>query len=97
LTAGDWEVAGAVHFTCSGISSTSTVFSGLSATSGTVNTTTAHSWGSCTAFSTAGFMTAVVSPIRVSLAATQTWYINALSTFTGSLTVGGRIHARRVR
>ena len=97
LTAGDWEVAGAVHFTCGGITSTSNLFAGLSATSGSVATVSSHGWGSCTGFASAGFMTAVVSPTRVSLATSQTWYVNALSTFTGTVTVGGRIHARRVR
>lgn len=96
LTAGDWDVSGVVHFTVNGITSTSACFAGLF-NSVAVITTDSRFWAVSTAFASASYTSATIPPVRVSLSSSETWYINAVCTFTGTVTVGGAIHARRVR
>jgi hypothetical protein len=101
LTAGDWDVTGQVYYTAAATTSITTLASSLSATTATMDNTTL---GAATRHAGAAFvpgaavMTYPIGPLRVSLAATTTYYLVASANFTVSTLTGhGIIRARRVR
>jgi hypothetical protein len=100
LTAGDWDVTGQVYFTPAATTSITQLASSLSTTTATMDNTTlgAATRHACAAFVPgSNIMTYPIGPLRVSLAATTTYYLVASAIFTVStLSVHGIIRARRV-
>lgn len=96
LTAGDWDVSGIVSFHGT---ITGTVFiSTISTTSATIGTSGDNRVDVPTAPTAAADSTVSIPSYRISLSGTTTVYLVAQAGFTvGTLTVGGRISARRVR
>lgn len=97
LTAGDWDVEGAVNF--SGTSSTVTVRqAGISATSATLPTDGSQVHNGYATTTTSEISSVTLPRKRISLAAPATIYLVASATFSaGSMTSFGQISARRVR
>ena len=105
LTAGDWDVSGAVDFILAGV--TATLFqSGISAATATLPTQAGGSGIGTDPLTIVPLLTTALSatytqnitPVRVTLAATTTIYLVAQSTFSvGTLAGYGTIRARRMR
>ncbi len=104
LTAGDWDVNGAIHFNAPGTSSTGSDagISLVSATLPTLSDTISGSNGPYSNINTPGGtalpQTVVTGTGRLSIASTTTVYLVAYSIYTGTApTAYGFIRARRVR
>ena len=100
LTAGDWEVSGAVIFTPDATTSITLWACGPSDTSATFDTDLAKGARIALGATVPGIPPTILnfSPIRFSLAATTTIYLVARAIFTVStLTAYGTIRARRMR
>lgn len=107
LTAGDWDVSFTADFAFAATTSYTALQAGLGSASavmlgqaggGGIGTDPNASFASAAQIPTALPFTLEGGPIRVSLAAGATIYLNALATFTAAgLTVFGTIRARRVR
>lgn len=100
LTAGDWDVSGAVRFTPGGSSTISNLTVGISTTSATFGTIPNTVQAILIPFTGAlGANQALATPtVRISVASTTTVYLVALSSFSAStMTADGFIRARRVR
>lgn len=98
LTAGDWDVAGAVSFIPNGATSISAIGASISLVDNTSDTT--YAWvDRFTAFVPAAFLGGYGIPRRrVSINTTTTIYLVGVSTFTINSNAGyGFINARRVR
>ena len=99
LTAGDWDVQGAVGLAPSGNTLTSMV-GGISTTSGANDPVDVGVSRSTINGTTAMFSSAILplGPCRVSLSAPATYYLVANATFaSGTCTAYGNIWARRAR
>jgi hypothetical protein len=101
LTAGDWDVTGAVAFVnTGGTTSISAQIAGISLTSATF-TPIPSGFGQASLQNTAAVIPGSnmsLMPTRISVATTTTVYLIAQSTFTVStMTANGFIRARRVR
>ena len=99
LTAGDWDVSGAVAFATSGTTSVTVLIGAFNTTSVTLPASPER-FSYSTAANVPGSSTSVyaVPTRRFSLAATTTVYLIAQGSFTAStLTAYGRISARRIR
>ena len=102
LTAGDWDVSGAIWFTGGATTTVTYLVGAVSATSATLPTRgdsnyTSNPHGGATLFNNAaaGYM---IGPYRVSLASTTTYYLVTQAGFATSTCSGfGIIRARRVR
>lgn len=101
LTAGDWEVSGSVHFIPANTTVVASLIASISATDNTqASADSVGGYASIGAVYTSGgaTMSATPIPIRVSLAATTTYYLVATGTFSVSTcTAYGTIRARRLR
>lgn len=102
LTAGDWEVSGAVHFVPANTTTVTNLVAGISATTDTQPSTDSLGGYSQRGanYTAAGTVwnTVVVAPVRISLSATTTYYMVATATFGASTCTGhGFIRATRVR
>jgi len=102
LTAGDWEVSGAVHFVPANTTTVTNLIAGISATDNTQPSTDllggyAERGAGYTAAGTV-WNTVTVAPTRITLAATTTYYLVATAVFGASTCTGhGFIRAVRVR
>jgi hypothetical protein len=99
LTAGDWDVSGAIFANFGTGTATSLVVASISLTSATNQTATS---GYCTylqlPFTTAGGCGTTVPTLRISISSTTTVYLVASIQFTGGTAgVGGFLRARRAR
>ena len=100
LTAGDWDVSGVVRFNPGGSSTISNMTVGISTTSATFGTVPNTVQALLIPFTGASGnnQTLATPTVRISIAATTTVYLVALSTFSAStMTADGFIRARRVR
>lgn len=100
LTAGDWEVSGAVNFTTAATTSITVMSAGASNVAATLGAQDTYARNTVAAIVPgAGIpFTQVIPAQRFSLASTTTIYLVTRGTFTAStLTAGGTIRARRVR
>lgn len=101
LTAGDWEVTGSVHFIPANTTVVASLVASFSATDNTqASVDSIGGWASIGAVYTSGgaTMSATPAPLRVSLAATTTYYLVGTGTFSVSTcTAYGPIRARRPR
>ena len=95
LTAGDWDVSGAMHFNANAATGAPYGVAKISATSADI--AAAGLGFAAVSVQPLGVGSATIPPFRVSLTSSQTYYLNAYSVFGGSMTCGGGIHARRVR
>jgi len=102
LTAGDWEVSGAVHFVPANTTTVTNLIAGISATDNTQPSTDllggyAERGAGYTAAGTV-WNTVTVAPTRIALTATTTYYLVATAVFGASTCTGhGFIRAVRVR
>jgi hypothetical protein len=103
LTAGDWDITGAISFVPTGTTNIVDMIASISTTSATLDQATFNStrqtYGSGGVVPTASFNNIVnVGPRRLSLSATTTVFLVGWADFTAStLTTAGGIRARRVR
>jgi hypothetical protein len=105
LTAGDWEVSGAVVFTAAGTTTINSLQCCITTTSATIVTTDISAFGDFSLGNTvamsAGGGGSIVrcGPTRLSLASTTTVFLVALATFGTSTCqlFGWNLRARRVR
>lgn len=105
LTAGDWDVSGAVNFALAGVTGTK-ICSGISLTSSTLPSQAGGSGLGTDALSVLPLITTLVTdtaslhiaPVRVSLASTATVYLVANQVLSvGTSGAYGTLRARRVR
>lgn len=105
LTAGDWDVSGAVSFTLAGATCT-LAQAGISAATNALPTQAGGSGigtdplvgGSFLSTALTGVQNLAIPPVRVTLAATTTIYLVAQTTFSlGTSAAYGTIRARRIR
>jgi len=97
LTAGDWDVSGAIQFIGTSVTSASFMASGVSTTSATLG---AFGQNNVLQFTmTSPSANHLPTPVwRLSIASTTTVFLVGGTTFTGgSMTANGIIRARRVR
>lgn len=101
LTAGDWEVSGVIHFVPANTTTVQGLVASISATTNTAASPDAVGGyaNSSAAYTSTGVVNSVTIPaIRISLAATTTYYLVATATFGVSTCTGyGTIRARRLR
>lgn len=99
LTAGDWDVTGAINFTPAATTSITILGGGASTTTGTLGAQdTFFQDATAAQIPTAVVSTKVIPTQRISIAGTTTVFLVARATFTAStLTGGGTIRARRIR
>lgn len=100
LTAGDWDVSGAVYFTPGATTSFTQFLASISATNNTLDLTAGNYniFGFTATVNGGQDFSQVTPPVRVSLAGTTTYYIVAQSAFSAStMKAFGNIRARRVR
>lgn len=98
LTAGDWDVSGNAVFSAGGGTTVNNMSASVGTTSATLNSDPDRAiWNGVTM--TTGPTVSQLAPVqRISIASTTTVYLVANSTFSGgTLSVTGRIRARRVR
>jgi hypothetical protein len=101
LTAGDWDVSGAVAFVNPGTSSVSSMIAGISTTSGAFGAlVSGFGQASVQVPATTGLSGSTVAPYttRISIASTTTVYLIGQCNFTiSTFTANGYIRARRIR
>jgi hypothetical protein len=99
LTAGDWEVTGAIAFNYSAGTTVASISGGISTTSATVpNILSGYSTFFQGSITTGSNTTIPVPTIRVNVSTTTTVYLVGQCNFGGSTAgIGGFIKARRVR
>jgi hypothetical protein len=102
LTAGDWDLWGMAYFTGSTDTTVSILYASLSTVSATLDQTVGRFAGlpySQETIFNLGFTAGMaIAPLRVSLAAPQTWYLVGYGNFgVNALSTYGAITARRVR
>ena len=101
LTAGDWEVSGVIHFVPANTTTIAGLVASISATDNTaadVDAVGGYANSSAIYTSTGVVNSVTVPPVRVSIAATTTYYLVATATFGASTCTGyGTIRARRCR
>lgn len=102
LTAGDWDVTGAVDYIPAATTNIVFILGSLSATTGTPDTTPTNVASSV--YGSGGIVTPTASPrlampvLRVSIASTTTYFLVSNQSFTVSTLTGyGYIAARRIR
>lgn len=96
LTAGDWDVWGAVFFV--GSATITTLWGAVSTTSASVGTAPSDGLAILSGASSIVGTTSLNARTRISIAATTTVYLVAQANFSGSsATAFGKIAARRVR
>lgn len=100
LTAGDWDVTGAIYFNLGGATSITRLIASLSTTTNTLNLAPGYfaDWEQAAAVPGGNQISKSVSSQRFSLASTTTIYLVGFAVFTaGPATEWGKLSARRVR
>jgi len=101
LTAGDWEISGSASALFTNTTTTNGFQASISTTSATFNNTAGFRLDTSTANFHGATASISITPVRVSLAGSQNYYLVLNASFTGggpqNCSVYGIIHARRVR
>lgn len=101
LTAGDWEITGHAAYLPAAATTVTCLYASIGVTSATANNTLGQFSGvnyPALVLGNTVYSTVTIPSFRVSLSATTTYYLVGLTSFgVNTITVGGTMHARRLR